>query len=85
MSVIQCNCIHYTIIHGIFSIQHNRSDIYEWFQLLSQEHPSKIEVTTIGRTYSDREIIAVKISDGASTTNSHEKPKIYLQCLLHAS
>ena len=37
---------------------------------------------SIGKTYFERDIMAVHITD--RSVNGH-KPKIYLQCLLHAS
>ena len=64
-------------------LQHNVTEIYKWFRTLSLEHPSTVTVNvSIGKTYFERDIMAVHITD--RSVNGH-KPKIYLQCLLHAS
>ena len=59
------------------------TEIYKWFRTLLLEHPSTVTVNvSIGKTYFERDIMAVHITDKSVTRH---KPKIYLQCLLHAS
>ena len=59
--------------------------MYTWFEELSTNYPSRIDlVRSIGQTYSNRDILAVKITQN-SDTDTTNKPKVYMQCLLHPS
>ena len=71
-------------INGLFyfSMQHNLTEIYRWFRKLALEHSSTVAVNaSIGKTHFGRDIMAVHITDRSAPAH---KPKIYLQCLLHA-
>lgn len=69
------------------SLQQNLTGIYSWFRLLASHYPTKVHVVeSIGRTHSGRNIMAVHVSDWSDGhTGKSNKPKVYLQCLLHAS
>ncbi len=64
-------------------LQHNLSSLYHWYQRLSEDYPHIVTLNkTIGKTYYEREIIALHFTD---RNEQRSKPKIYLQCLLHSS
>lgn len=53
---------------------------------LSLSHPSLINLhPSIGKTYYERDIFAVHVTDKASVRAGEQRPKVYIQCLLHPS
>ncbi|KAF9794650.1 hypothetical protein SFRURICE_016451 [Spodoptera frugiperda] len=55
-------------------------DIYEWLQDLEKTYPTEIKLTTIGRSYESREIIAVRIALKGSKMRS----KVIVEGGIHA-
>ena len=55
----------------------------KWYQRLVEDHPDIVSLTpSIGQSYYERHIFALHFT---SRDVVRHKPKIYLQCLLHAS
>lgn len=70
-----------------FLSQHNLTGTYSWYRLLASHYPTKVHIVeSIGRTHQGRDIMAVHVSDWSDGhAGKSNKPKVYLQCLLHAS
>lgn len=57
--------------------------MYYWYQKLSEDYPYIVRLhKTIGKSYYERDIMALHFTDRSEL---EDKPKIYLQCLLHSS
>ena len=58
----------------------------EWYEELASSHPNLVRlVPSIGKTHYQRDIPALHITHKPSLDAASLRPKIYLQCLMHAS
>ncbi|XP_065888806.1 carboxypeptidase B-like [Dysidea avara] len=65
-----------------FTSNHNLSEIEGWYKTLAAKHSDLVFINeSIGVTHRKKNIFAVHIGYGKKPSN---RPKIYLQCLLHA-
>ncbi len=63
-------------------MQHPLNEIETFFKDLAKKYATSMKVEGIGNTEMDNSIYAVHITDNLKNT---DKPKIYIQCLVHAS
>lgn len=65
-------------------MQHPLNEIETFFKDLAKKYKNLVKIVdSIGGTTLKKRIIAVHITD--SLKDMQEKPKIYIQCLVHAS
>ena len=68
----------------LFTMQHPLNEIETFFRDLAEKHDNLVKfVDSIGKTTLKKRMFAVHITD--SDNDVQEKPKIYIQCLVHAS
>ena len=75
-------CKHAYYIFNLFTMQHPLNEIEAFFKKLAKEHKHLVTfVDSIGETTLKKPMFAVHIT----VKDMQEKPKVYIQCLVHAS
>ena len=73
------------LIISLVNFQHDFPTITKWYKKLSQDHSGLVKVQdSIGVTEEGRHLSAVHITADAQDMATN-KPKFYMQCLIHAS
>ncbi|KAI9168637.1 hypothetical protein H9P43_008026 [Blastocladiella emersonii ATCC 22665] len=68
-----------------FSEYHPFDEIVEWYTILAQRHPERVElVPNIGTTHEGRTLMALKITNRNSSVPLDRKKQIYVQGGIHA-
>ena len=63
-------------------VQHDLTSIQQWYHKLATDNPSLVRyVSSIGKTVEGRDMVAVHIT----ASSAPGRPRIYIQCLIHAS
>ena len=71
-------------IFTLFTMQHRLNEIETFFKKLAEKYNNLVTfVDSIGKTIQKKPMFAVHITK--SDKDEQEKPKIYIQCLVHAS
>lgn len=66
-------------------LQHNYSEIRNWSEAMATHHPALVRyVPSIGHSHRGVPIFALHVTNDTQNVTD-DKPKIYVQCLLHAS
>lgn len=63
---------------------HELDEILNYLELLPVEYPGLVTLLPIGKSYEGRQILAVKISTGASNTSNLAKPAFWIDGGIHA-
>lgn len=67
-----------------FVIKHSLKDKEQFFELLAKKFHDAMAIKEIGKTAGGKTMIAVHIT-GKLKTAPADRPKIYIQCLIHGS
>ena len=67
-----------------FVIKHSLKDKEDFFEQLAKKSRGAMAIKRIGKTAGGKTMIAVHITDKIETAPA-DRPKIYIQCLIHGS
>ena len=67
-----------------FMIKHSLKDKEEFFRQLAKKFHHVMAFKKIGKTAGGKTMIAVRITDNIKYASA-DRPKIYIQCLIHGS